>query len=65
LVIISLLLAIATSREDHFDQTDSRLLAVIVTVIGFVVNDRVEIEGREQRFGLGDVIVFSACQDEA
>ena len=47
LFIVSLLLSIAAGRDDLCDLTDLKPLPELVTVIGSVSADRVEIDGNE------------------
>ena len=65
LVIVALSLAIAARRDDHLDLLGCEQDAKRVRIIAFVGNDSVKVEWSEQRFSLGDVMTFSARQNEA
>ena len=65
LVIVALSLAMAARRDDHLDLLGCEQDAKRVRIIAFVGNDSVKVEWSEQRFSLGDVMTFSARQNEA
>ena len=65
LVIVALPLAIAARRDDHLDLLGCEQCTKRVRIIAFVGNDSVKVEWSEQRFSLGDVMAFTARQDEA
>ena len=64
-VIVPWLLAIAARRDDHLDLLGCEQDAKRVRIIAFVGNDSVKVEWSEQRFSLGDVMTFTARQNEA
>ena len=64
-VIVPLLLAIAARWDDHLNLFGFEQCTKRVRIIAFVGNDSVKMERSEQRFSLGDVMAFTARQDEA
>ena len=64
-VIVALPLAIAARWDDHLDLLGCEQCTKRVRIIAFVGNDSVKMERSEQQFSLGDVMAFTARQDEA
>ncbi len=63
-VTVPWLPTIAAGRDDHLDLVDCEQLSQRVRSVAFIGNNGIKMERGEQRFSLGEVMAFSASQDE-